>query len=326
MKIPSSLESTYNALRHEVYEPLQTRFNHIMQEVRDPAWHYYGRIKDIESYVQKLETGRYPDAFLEDFFACTLVVENATRIADAVTLIEQHCSVKYRRPKQAARTHKKPEAFPFDDLRLYVMLLPVTDKDRRLSQHIFEVQIKTFLQHAWAVAAHDLIYKTDRVDWAEERIAYQIKATLEHLDLSLRKEAITAKRECVSCTDDYSQDLQQLMEFLRKTWKSENLPKDLRRLAQTIHIILDGVGLGIEDLAGIMRREEELGRGARLLNLSPYASIVGALLVHEKDKLLKALGAQKVKLFLAKDLDIESSVLEQFGNSVICETDVEYKS
>jgi hypothetical protein len=326
MKIPSSLESTYNALRHEVYEPLQERVDHIIQQVRDPAWHYCGRIKALESFVQKLETGRYPSAFLEDFFACTLVVENATRIDDAVGCVRDYCSVEYQRPEQRARTHKTPDAFPFDDLRLYVKLLPRAGDHAQLSPYIFEVQIKTFLQHAWSIAAHDLIYKTDKVDWSEERIAYQIKATLEHLDLSLRKEAIAAKRDCVSCTDNSSEDLQHLIELLRETWQAESLPKDLGRLARTINSILKGTGLAIADLAGIMRREEELGRGARLLNLSPYSSILSALFRHEQEKLLNALNAHKFRLFLVKDLDIEDSLLTQIQNNVICESGIEYRS
>jgi ppGpp synthetase/RelA/SpoT-type nucleotidyltranferase len=78
--------------------------------------------------------------------------------------------------------------FRLIDLRLYVTLpdspaLPPTD----LSDVVFEVQIKTFLQHAWSIATHDLLYKTDAVNWSKERIAYQIKARREHAEISIQE-------------------------------------------------------------------------------------------------------------------------------------------
>src|SRR5439155_22709942 len=42
----------------------------------------------------------------EDFFACTIVVANATEIAEAEKLIGENFAVKERRPPRPAHTHR----------------------------------------------------------------------------------------------------------------------------------------------------------------------------------------------------------------------------
>ena len=122
--------------------------------------------------------GRFEEpAALEDFFACTVVVANTSELNQAEEMIRKNFKLRERRPKGKKTTHKTPAAFPFDDLRLYVTVrddppMPPTD----LSGIAFEVQIKTFLQHAWAIATHDLVFKSDEVDWGKQRIAYQCQS------------------------------------------------------------------------------------------------------------------------------------------------------
>jgi hypothetical protein len=49
----------------------------------------------------------------------------------------------------------------------------------------FEVQIRTAFEHAWIVGTHPLTYKTPTVDWRRARLAAQMKAAVEQLDLTL---------------------------------------------------------------------------------------------------------------------------------------------
>ncbi len=201
MKIPSSVRGLHSELK-ETYEPLKEKVDDTIRGLREPGWHYASRIKELESFALKLETGRFPEPReIDDFLACTLVVENTTVIARAEELLCGKFELHERRPKDNKYTTKEPHSFRFDDLRLYVKwqddpALPPTG----LAGLLFEIQIKTFLQHAWSVATHDLVYKTDEKNWAKERIAFQIKAMLEHAETSIREADALAKSDILPST------------------------------------------------------------------------------------------------------------------------------
>src|SRR5208337_1144238 len=167
MKIPQSIRLLYSELL-EKNIILKDKVDEKIKSSKDERWHYESRLKIMESFALKIETGRiHSPKELEDFFACTIVVENKSAIQKAEDIILNNFVLKERRPRSENSTHKKSDSFPFDDLRLYVKwkddpALRPTGVDGML----FEVQIKTFLQHAWSIATHDLIYKSDSVSWS----------------------------------------------------------------------------------------------------------------------------------------------------------------
>src|SRR5688572_27425858 len=153
MKVPASIRRIYEdqkAVNNRLKEVIDER----MRGLKNQRWHYESRIKELPSFALKIETGRFESpGELEDFFACTIVVANAAEITQAEKSINDNFTVKWRRPPRVEETHKASDAFPFDDLRLYATLpespaLPPSD----LTGIVFEVQIKTFLQHAWSIA------------------------------------------------------------------------------------------------------------------------------------------------------------------------------
>lgn len=271
MKIPASIR--------EVYEDQLPRYERLQKVVADKllaqkasGWHFEHRVKGPESFALKLESGRFHDPRqLEDFFACTLVVQNLTEVKKAYTLIDGLFSIRYRRPFSDDETVKPPDAFRFDDLRLYVAwrdddALPPTG----LSGVVFEVQIKTFLQHAWGIATHDLVYKTDAVSWPKERIAYQIKAMLEHAELSIQEAISLSSSATLPRYSKKSEELAKTIIFLKELWAPSDLPKDLRRLAQNIIDLSEALQLDKDAIFNFVRSETAAGRGAQILNLSPY--------------------------------------------------------
>ena len=202
MKIPLSIRDLYQVLLPR-YLTLKKHVDLRFQHSKEARWHYESRIKSEESFALKLETGRVADPSApEDFFACCVVVENLARVSDAESLICELFSLHERKPPSKSMTHLPPHSFDFDDLRLYVKWidepqLPPSGVDGMM----FEFQVKTFLQHAWGIATHDFIYKTESVEWASSRIAYQVKAMLENAELSIAEVKRLTGSEMLNKTD-----------------------------------------------------------------------------------------------------------------------------
>jgi hypothetical protein len=234
----------------------------------------------MESFTLKVESGRVKNpSELEDFFASTMVVRNSLEVSAAEQTIKSLFDFEYRKPRKDTETHKRPETFTFDDLRLYLRWkddpsLPPTG----LTGTLFEVQIKTFLQHAWSIATHELTYKTNDVNWSTQRIAFQIKAMLEHAELSIQEAAELSKSAALSKSDPFTTTLKEFIEVVTVLWPSNELPNDVRRLAENIMELAGMVKLDANHFKEFMEVEAAAGRGPRILNLSPYGSVIQSLI------------------------------------------------
>ncbi len=83
MKIPGSIRRIYEE-KEEDYKKLKGIVDIKFASLKDSRWHYESRIKSIDSFCLKLESGRP----IDDFFACTIVVANATELEKAKELVE----------------------------------------------------------------------------------------------------------------------------------------------------------------------------------------------------------------------------------------------
>ncbi|MFO1078008.1 MAG: hypothetical protein U1E73_09840 [Planctomycetota bacterium] len=247
-------------------------------------------MKQAESFALKLETGRVSDPnALEDFFGCMIVVRNRIEVGGAEELARREFEFVSRRPKDPNLTFKNPEAFPFDDLRLYLRWkddpsLPPSG----LSGITFELQVKTFLMHAWAIATHDLVYKTDDVRWGKERIAFQIRAMLEHAEVSIAEAERLAASDSLGLETETTGQTKDAIKLLKEFWDPSALPSDVRRLATTVLEACRALRISLDDLKAVLEKEAAQGRGAKTLDLSPFASIVQSLLNQEPAKMRKA--------------------------------------
>lgn len=311
MKINSSIRAIYQEVR-ELHKLLEARVKEAFEGGKRKQWFFLCRIKEEESFALKLETGRVSDPrTMEDFFACTLVVENRSSISEALNIVEDICDIVSRRPPDEGKTHKSPDEFCFDDLRLYVKLkasdqLPPTP----LNDIIFEIQIKTFLQHAWSIATHDLVYKGQNVDWGRARVAYQIKAMLEHAEISVERVDAMAESSLLAVTDEKIRKLKAVIDWLRSTWDGEWLPKDMVRLAENIIAMCQAINVDLDDTIECVRLDTEAGQGASLHDLTPFAVVLRSLYGHHRDRLEKYLRAEKgrFRIFFADDPELSQKI------------------
>jgi hypothetical protein len=181
-------------------------------------------------------------------------------------------------------------------------------KPTGLHSLLFEVQVKTFLQHAWGIATHDFVYKSDDIDWSSSRIAYQVKAMLENAELSIGEAAKLTGSAMLSKIDEKCSDLRTMIGEIRKRWDVGQLPKDLRRLAQTLDELIRVLGVEFKDLWATVDEATGAGEGAKTLNLSPFGAIVSALIRKRGPDLLMPLGHPKCRmgLFVSSEIDLPS--------------------
>lgn len=297
-------------------EKLKLQVDNLVLSKKKETWHYRSRIKSEESFALKLETGRIKEpAKLEDFFACTLVVENVNEIKTAISFVESNFTLRSRRPRADDFTHKESYSFDFDDLRLYASIKKVDYLPPGvLPDLIFEIQIKTFLQHAWSIATHDLIYKSDTVSWPKERVAYQIKAMLEQAEISISGADALSQLPELAKNNNESKSLNEIKNFLITVFPAESLPFDLLRLSKIVNDILKAFEIELEQLKTIIDSETVLHRGAETLNLSPYGIIIQSIINQDPaifEKVFKTGHRMKAKgVFLPSEISLNKITIE----------------
>lgn len=322
MKVPASVRRIYED-QQIFYSRLKKQVDQRVAGLKQPRWHYESRIKELDSFALKLESGRVASpAALDDFFACTLVVANGAEIAAAEARLGSTFQVRERRPADDARTHKRSECFPFDDLRLYATLpdrpsAPPTD----LAGRLFEIQIKTFLQHAWSIATHDLVYKGDDADWSKERIAFQIRAMLEHAEVAIQQADSLAQSAIIAKEDARTASARAVTRLVRSQWSMDELPKDVRRLATNIRGVLKGLEMTPGQLEVILDRGKATRSGRHPSNLSPYATVVQYLFDAEPDRMLALLRRSPGRrVFIPKEIELPTGTdSQELQNAVMCE-------
>lgn len=154
VKISRALRDAYGIAR-ERYDRLAAEVRGtIKSRAEERGWFFSSRVKELESYALKVETGRVGDpSAMEDFLGCTIVVPNALALPEAEAFVLEFFELKERRTPDDASTRKPPHSFLFDDIRLYVRRgADDTGKTPDLDDLPFEIQLKTALQYAWGIA------------------------------------------------------------------------------------------------------------------------------------------------------------------------------
>lgn len=200
-----------------------------------------GRVKSVESVAEKLCTGRLSRwDELDDLVAFTVIVP--TRSHEAAVLAKLSASFATTDTRDRARTRKRPEIFRFDATRWYGA---VQDKPwppqlpESLRDVVFEIQIQTAFENAWSTVTHDLVYKGAGVDWQRRRLAAQLKAVVEQLDLLIETFESAATAIPVSL-DDESEAHAELLVIFRaletdKLVGVDVVPQSWQRFAECVY-------------------------------------------------------------------------------------------
>jgi ppGpp synthetase/RelA/SpoT-type nucleotidyltranferase len=180
MIIPQAINQFYvNTL--PLVEKTQVRVSDIIKHFcSQNGYLFEDRIKSPESVTEKIETGRYATwSGIDDLYACTIVINIISEEDSVISFLED----KFEKIKMIRRgeANKSPDTFRFDSTRFIGKLKQPTGLE--FETVMFEVQVKTVFDFAWAKTTHALAYKSEKLSWQRLRLAAQLKAAVEQLDM-----------------------------------------------------------------------------------------------------------------------------------------------
>ncbi|HEY9702182.1 MAG TPA: hypothetical protein V6C58_07035, partial [Allocoleopsis sp.] len=186
MIYPAILERKYQQYLPFVQNVSQRVKETLINFCEGKGYAFIARVKTIESLAEKIETGRFKNwSDLDDLFGCTIIIPTLSHEKEVIQFCQNTFDIM--RTIKRGQNKKPPDTFRFDSTRIYAKLktLNPINSDNILSIYdiIFEIQVKSAFEHAWSVSTHDLVYKHSEIDWRRLRLASQIKATVEQLDM-----------------------------------------------------------------------------------------------------------------------------------------------
>jgi len=307
MKVPLSIKNIYDS-KIILYESLKKYVDSWIIDSKYGKWHYESRVKELESFALKFETGRFTTASIfDDAFAGMIVVPTIKDIENVEGMLREKFSLVSKKPNDPAYATYSPEHFVFDDLRLYLKFEKenyLSPKADELDGLVFEVQIKTFLQHAWALSTHDLVYKSENISWSKHRVAYQVKAMLENIELSISSVDELSCNSIINKQDKRFKSLTKLVTLLNDKWEVESLPKDKKRLVENIFECMRKLDLNVNTLRSVIDKTQ----CNNMKSISPYQSVLLGLInekfgsfIKENPNKLKVLLTSEVKEMLPQE-------------------------
>jgi ppGpp synthetase/RelA/SpoT-type nucleotidyltranferase len=313
MKIDEQIRLSFNR-QQAVAKRLKTEVDRELTARKRTTWHYESRTKGEESFALKIEAGRAANPEeVDDAFACVIVVPNFSNIEEAQSVVTGLYALHYQRPISLLETTKPPADFRFDDLRLYVRYrdsdsMPPTGLDGTL----FEVQVRTFLQHAWTVATHDVVYKAEDVSWRRERIASHAKAALEQAEVTIESMAALEKSAVLPESSKSFDEINTIISALKENWDASELPEDVKRLADGVHELLRDLRLNSSlTLEQMLATGRARYGGRHNQDWSPYRAILQYIVEQCPSNLKRLLTTAKSR----PRVFIYPSVLDEIGIS-----------
>lgn len=198
----------------------------LMNYAKKHLFAYTSRIKKLDSISEKIETGRYSSwVDIDDFVGCILIVPNLSYEEDVIQFLKSAFIEVDLRKKGS--TFKNFDTFRFDSTRFIGKLKPPqSEVNKDIYDVNFEIQIRSAFEHAWSVTTHDLAYKSKNIDWKVLRLAAQLKASVEQLDMI----ALSAKEVNKNITSYKWPDIDikiKILDFIRDSFEKGKIPQEI---------------------------------------------------------------------------------------------------
>jgi len=271
--IPTQLSASFATFAHNL-RALKERVDSILRTfAEEQDGQYTSRVKSIDSIFEKAVLGYYSKLNeIEDLFAATVILPTAP-IGAALTEFTQSLSGHFTVLEVRSNRTRRPSEFIYDDLHY---ILKLKDSALLLNKSLltfsFELQVKSYLQHGWAKATHNTIYKAINESWRASRVAAQTRAAVEMIEAALT----TGEGLLPDEADQRYMPIDErvaILGLLLEWWQGE-FPGNRRRLGLFALNAIKLVNCSMEDLKIILASE----RGTYLQGL-PSLSIQQAILI-----------------------------------------------
>lgn len=233
MITPSPVRNKYATLEAHL-DFARRRIRDTIQSFCEPrGYAFVSRIKTLPSLAEKIESGRFSKwSDLEDLIACAIVVPTLAEEANVLEFLERAFSRVALKQRGSAK--KAPDVFRFDTTRFIAKLHRPEDisPDEPIYQLMFEVQVRSAFEHAWAVTTHSFTYKAGEVAWNRLRLAAQLKAAVEQLDILVLGFEQTSSQIATNFWPE-TQAKAELTNFFKTKFMSGVLPDELSPLDWT---------------------------------------------------------------------------------------------
>jgi putative GTP pyrophosphokinase len=224
---------------YEQLEPVVLeRINNALSRQDGRLYHITHRIKTADSIRGKLERkpDEYPDLYsIRDILGVRIICYFSDEVDEAAKLVSEVFRIDWSKSKDK-RELIKPDAFGYLSLH-YICSLPENlGYPEQLSSLLFEVQMRTMLQHTWAEIEHDLGYKTEfGIPRAIRRSFSRVASLLEVADQNFSdiKNSIAAYKAEVRANidsdnaDNMYLDVVTLTEFMKRSHIYRKLLSDI---------------------------------------------------------------------------------------------------
>ena len=173
--------------------------------------HVESRVKTLESFLQKIEQKRYhhaPFEKIKDLVGLRVVVYYQDEVQRVRTLIEREFTVDEDHSVDKT-TNQEADRFGYRSLHLIISLgenRSTLDEWKPLGGLCAEVQVRSILQHTWAVFSRELDYKVpSQAPDQLRRQLFRLSAQLEAAD----EEFTVLRNRSRDIANEYRKDVEQ---------------------------------------------------------------------------------------------------------------------